>query len=127
MATLTACKYFSVRIALTGLWGALATRPVTSPVRHQMSLRFVDGRPISAITTQFLEWICTRLQKQGKRSWLLIWDNASWHYSKQVRTWIREHNQKVKQRTKECAFCPFFCRRKVRGSIQSSPSGYTRR
>jgi hypothetical protein len=70
--------------------------PVTSPVRHQMSLRFVDGRPISAITTQFLEWICTRLQEQGKRSWLLIWDNASWHYSKQVRTWIREQNQKVK-------------------------------
>ena len=32
--------------------------PVTSPVRHPMSLRFVDGRPVSAITTQFLEWIC---------------------------------------------------------------------
>ncbi|HKV02472.1 MAG TPA: helix-turn-helix domain-containing protein [Ktedonobacteraceae bacterium] len=42
--------------------------PVTSPVRHRMSLRFVNGRPISAITTQFLEWICTRLQEQGKRS-----------------------------------------------------------
>jgi len=81
---------------------------VTSPVRHQMSLRFVDGRPISALTTQFLEWICTRLQEQDKRSWLLIWDNASWHYSKQVRTWIREHNQKVKQESKGVRILPFF-------------------
>jgi transposase len=24
---------------------------------------------------------------------LLIWDNASWHVSKQVKTWLREHNQ----------------------------------
>jgi transposase len=26
---------------------------------------------------------------------VLIWDNASWHVSKQVRTWLREHNQTV--------------------------------
>lgn len=26
---------------------------------------------------------------------LLIWDNASWHVSKQVRTWLREHNRTV--------------------------------
>ncbi len=24
---------------------------------------------------------------------MLIWDNASWHVSKQVKTWLREHNQ----------------------------------
>ncbi len=47
-----------------------------------MSLRFVDGRPVSAITTQFLEWICTKLQAVGKAGFLLIWDNASWHHSK---------------------------------------------
>lgn len=38
----------------------------------------------------------------------LIWDNASWHYSKQVRTWIREHNQKVKQEGKGVRILPFF-------------------
>jgi len=54
------------------------------------------------------EWICTRLQEQGKRSWLLIWDNASWHYSKQVRTWIREHKQKVKRESKGVRILPFF-------------------
>ena len=27
----------------------------------------------------------------------MIWDNARWHTSKAVRTWIREHNQSVKR------------------------------
>lgn len=82
--------------------------PVASPVRHRMSLRFVDGRPVSAITTQFLEWICTGLQSTGKTAWLLVWDNASWHGSKQVRAWIREHNQMVKQEHKGVRILPFF-------------------
>ena len=69
--------------------------PVDDPVRQKMLLRFVNGRPVSDITTQFLKWCCTELQKQGKTAWLLIWDNASWHNSKIVRSWIREHNSKV--------------------------------
>jgi hypothetical protein len=88
--------------------------PLTDPLRQQMSLRFVDGRPVSAITTQFLDWICTRLQAQGKRKWLLIWDNASWHYSKIVKTWIREHNQTVKQENKGVRILPFFLPTKSR-------------
>lgn len=44
--------------------------PAADPLRRQMSLRFVDGRPVSDITTQFLEWICTQLHEQGKRNWL---------------------------------------------------------
>ena len=27
---------------------------------------------------------------------VLIWDNASWHKSHAVRTWLRRHNQRVK-------------------------------
>jgi transposase len=61
-------------------------------------LRFVDGRPISAITIQFLDWCCPRLEALGVPVWVLIWDNASWHVSKAVRAWIRAHNQQVKQR-----------------------------
>jgi hypothetical protein len=35
---------------------------------------------------------------QGKRLiYQLIWDNASWHKSQAVRSWLREHNQTVKQ------------------------------
>jgi hypothetical protein len=59
-------------------------------------LRFVDGRPISALTTQYLAWCCTELQTLGKEALLLIWDNAAWHVSQEVRTWIRRHNRKVK-------------------------------
>jgi transposase len=82
--------------------------PACEPIRKELSLRFVTGRPVSAITTQFLEWCCTRLQAQGKSAWLLIWDNASWHVSKQVRTWIREHNQQVKQDGKGVRILPCF-------------------
>ncbi|SRR6266700_4301223 len=36
-------------------------------------------------------------QAQSKQVLVLIWDNASWHVSKQVKTWLREHNQMVLQ------------------------------
>lgn len=77
------------------------------PVRDQMWLRFVTGRPVSEITTQFLDWCCSRLQAQGKTAWLLIWDNASWHKSLEVRTWIREQNQRVKREGKGVRILPF--------------------
>ena len=35
-------------------------------------------------------------------------DNASWHYSKIVRTWIREHNQQVKASGKGVRILPLF-------------------
>jgi hypothetical protein len=70
------------------------------PVRDKMWLRFVTGRPVSDITTQFLDWCCERLALSGKTAWLLVWDNASWHISLTVRTWMREHNQVVKQEGK---------------------------
>ena len=77
------------------------------PVRDEMWLRFVTGRPGSSISTQFLDWCCDRLAAQGKRAWLLIWDNASWHISKIVQTWIREHNQQVKQTGEGVRILPF--------------------
>lgn len=65
-------------------------------VPEQTWLRFVAGRPVSALTTQFLDWCCARLTACGKTALLLVWDNASWHRSQQVRTWLRVHNQQVK-------------------------------
>ncbi len=64
---------------------------------ERMLLRFVDGRPVSAVTTQFLDWCCERLATQGKTALLLVWDNASWHVSKAVRAWIGRHNRAVKE------------------------------
>ena len=34
----------------------------------------------------------------GKRVLVLVWDNASWHVSKEARRWIGEHNRAVKKR-----------------------------
>jgi hypothetical protein len=62
-----------------------------------MWLRFVDGRPVSAVTIDFLRWCAQQAQAQGKRAILLIWDNASWHESQIVRRWLRAHNHHVKQ------------------------------
>ena len=52
-----------------------------------MGLRFVDGRPVSGITTRFLEWCSRKLEELDKRVWVLIWDNASWQISREVRRW----------------------------------------
>jgi DDE superfamily endonuclease len=60
-------------------------------------LRFVTGRPVSALTVQFLTWVCTKLRARGKTALLLVWDNASWHRSHAVRSWLRTHNQRVKR------------------------------
>jgi hypothetical protein len=67
------------------------------PEIEETWLRFVDGRPVSSITTRFLSWCCEKLQALGKEVMVLIWDNASWHISKELRRWLGEHNRRVKQ------------------------------
>jgi hypothetical protein len=67
------------------------------PATDELWLRFVTGRPVSAITTAFLADGCSRLAPRGCRALLLVWDNASWHISKHVKGWIREHNRQTKQ------------------------------
>jgi DDE superfamily endonuclease len=61
-------------------------------------LRFVEGRPVSALTTQFLDGCCAKLEALRVPVWVLLRDNASWHVSKAVRAWIRAHNRSVKRR-----------------------------
>jgi hypothetical protein len=60
-------------------------------------LRFVDGRPVSVVTPQFLAWCGAQVARQGGPVGVLIGDTASWPISKAVRTWIRTQNQPVKQ------------------------------
>jgi hypothetical protein len=43
---------------------------------------------IVSLTTRFLSWCAEKLQAAGKKVWLLIWDNASWHISKEIRRWL---------------------------------------
>ena len=65
--------------------------------REQIWLRFVEGRPVSQVTTTLLRWRCQRLAVEQNKVLVLIWDHASWHVSREVRTWIRVHKQRVKR------------------------------
>ena len=82
-------------LACYGLLVSCPAAPDTLP--EQVWLRFVADRPISAVTTQYLSWCCAKLAHLGKKALLMIWDNASWHRSKEVRLWLREHNRTVRQ------------------------------
>jgi hypothetical protein len=72
------------------------------PEIDQTWLRFVDGRPVSSITTQFLSWCAEKLEAVGKKAVVLIWDNASWHVSREVRRWLGRHNRRVKESGEGC-------------------------
>ena len=65
--------------------------------QEKMLLRFVTGRPVSALTIQYLQWLCQHQTAAGTQVLVLFWDNASWHVSHAVRTWIHTYNQQVKR------------------------------
>lgn len=64
---------------------------------QEVLVRFVDGRPVSQVTTAFLTWVGALLKADGKKALLLVWDNASWHVSKEVHSWVRAHNRQAKR------------------------------
>jgi hypothetical protein len=76
---------------------ALACYGLLRTDANKVWLRFVDGRPVSPVTTAFLAWLCQQLAVERKRVLVLLWDHASWHLSREVRTWVRAHHQHVKQ------------------------------
>lgn len=74
---------------------ALACYGVFFPASAEVWLRFLDGRPVSAVTTVVLDWCAQQAAARGTRVLALVWDNASWHRSKAVRQWVRAHNRQV--------------------------------
>jgi hypothetical protein len=64
-------KSSSIPVPTTSVSGMLYV-----PEFKETWIRFVDGRPVSGITTRFLQWSCEMLQAAGKKVLLLIWDNA---------------------------------------------------
>jgi transposase len=87
-------------LACYGLWcdrGQQSRRGGRGGRGQQMFLRFVSGRPVSHVTKAFVEWTCGELAKQGEKVLVLIWDNASWHISEEVREWIAAHNREAKE------------------------------
>jgi len=76
---------------------ALACYGLFLPQTDTRLLRFVNGRPVSPGTCDYLAWVTDRLAHDGKKALLLIWDKASWHRSKIVSQWRKAHNQRVKR------------------------------
>jgi hypothetical protein len=52
---------------------------------------------VSHVTTAFLTWVGALLKAEGKKALRLVWDNASWHVSKEVRSWVRAPNRQAKR------------------------------
>jgi transposase len=84
-------------VACSGLLLRWAAPEAAGDWHEEAWLRFVDGRPLSTLTTDYLGWCCERLAARGKRALLLVWDNASWHVSQAVRAWITDHNRTAKR------------------------------
>lgn len=82
-------------VACYGLLVRWWESPTADPA-EALWLRFVDGRPISGVTTEYLAWCCAKLAAAGKTALVLVWDNASWHISREVSCWIATHNRQVK-------------------------------
>jgi hypothetical protein len=92
----TVAKHEPKAVACYGLLVRWWDAPVADDPTEALWLRFVDGRPISGVTTLFLAWCCAKLAAADKTALLLVWDNAAWHISQEVRTWIAAHNAAVK-------------------------------
>jgi hypothetical protein len=52
---------------------------------------------VSQVTEDDWGWLCGQFAAEGKKGFVLVWDNASWHVSKRVRRWIGAHNRRVKR------------------------------
>lgn len=80
----------------------LACYGVPRPDTGGMMLRFVDGRPVSQVTEDFLGWVCETLAAEGKKVFVLVWGNAAGHVSKRVRRWVESHNRRVRRANRGC-------------------------
>ena len=76
---------------------ALACYGLYLPDLDDLWLRFVNGRPVSAVTIDFLDWALKCVEAKNKTALLLVWDNATWNKSKLVSTWIKDHNLTIKK------------------------------
>jgi hypothetical protein len=110
---------------------ALCCYGVLEPERKQAQVRFVDGQPVSHVTTAFLDWLSSLVAEVGQPHVVVIWDNASLHVSREVKSWIAQHNRSALQARREgkpgIQFIPCCYLQKVHGSIASNRIGFMAR
>lgn len=63
---------------------------------NEVLLYFSTGQPNSLQVWLFIIGLLAVARAQGKRVLIIIWDNASWHKSADVRGWIRAYNWAAK-------------------------------
>lgn len=61
----------------------------------QMYLRFVGGRPVSQMTTDYLAWLAERLATAGQHVLLLMGPTPVGPSVNRVRDWLQEHNRRA--------------------------------
>jgi hypothetical protein len=59
-------------------------------------LYFSDGQPTSLQMWLFIIGLLAVARHEGRRVVVMIWDNASWHKSRDLRGWIRAYNRAAK-------------------------------
>jgi transposase len=62
----------------------------------EVLLYFSDGQPNSLQMWLFIIGLLEVARAEGKRVVVMIWDNASWHKSADLREWIRAYNRAAK-------------------------------
>ncbi|HEY7154896.1 MAG TPA: hypothetical protein VH575_13115 [Gemmataceae bacterium] len=65
-----------------GVPEALACYGLLQADTGAMRRRLVADRPVSAVTEDFLGWLCGRLAAEGQKVFVPVWDNAAGHVSK---------------------------------------------
>ena len=63
----------------------------------QVILHSATGQPNSRQTWFFLKGLLLIAQREGKRVLVVIWDNATWHKSKFIRSRIHAYNRDAKR------------------------------
>ena len=58
---------------------------------------FADGQPNSEKTILMLQALIAMAQSRSKRVLVIIWDRATWHKSKRIKSWAHSHNRQVKE------------------------------
>jgi len=63
---------------------------------HEVVLYFSHGQPNSLQQWMLIVGLLAIARQENKRVVVLIWDNASWHKSKDIRRWIHDYNRQAK-------------------------------
>jgi transposase len=77
---------------------AIACFGAVSQLTSERWLYFAEGQPNSDSTILFLKALLSVAADKAKRVLVIIWDRASWHKSKQIKQWVRQHNRKIRQK-----------------------------